>query len=140
MGAEADGRTTPGDLGMGGMLVSKAGFLGRDALQRPGLRQADRLQLVGLVPVDKTSTLAEGAQVLDRATASGPGCSIGHVSSAAFSVALGHGVALALVKGGQARMGETVYLADPARGARVTVAARVSPPCFYDPEGERLRD
>ena len=138
MGAEADGRTTPADLGLARMLSKRKSFIGQAGLRRPGLDQADRLQLVGLLPVSPGDKLAEGAQVLAEPTARGPGCSIGHVSSAATSVALEQSVALALIKGGRERMGETVYLADPARGVRDTVPARITQPCFYDPDGERL--
>jgi sarcosine oxidase subunit alpha len=139
MGTEADGRTTPADLGLARMLSKKKRFVGQPGLRRPGLDQADRLQLVGLLPVSAGDWLAEGAQVLGQSAASGPGCSIGHVSSAVMSVALEQSVALALVKGGRERMGETVYLADPARGARKTIPATVTQPCFFDPDGERLR-
>lgn len=138
MGTEADGRTTPADLGLDRLLSKKKSFIGQPGLRRPGLDQADRLQLVGLLPVAAGDKLAEGAQVLAKPATSGPGCSIGHVSSAVTSVALEQSVALALIAGGRERMGETVYLADPARGARSTVPARVTEPCFFDPDGERL--
>ena len=140
MGTEADGRTTAEDLGLGRMLSKKKWFVGQLALQRPGLNHANRLKLVGLTPVSPGDELPEGAQVLAQAVATGPGCSIGHVSSAAHSVVLGTAIALALVKGGSLRSGDTVYLADPARGANETIAARVTYPCFYDPEGARQHD
>lgn len=138
MGTEADGRTTAKDLGLHAMLSKKKWFVGQLALQRPGLDHADRLKLVGLSPVSPGDQLAEGAQVLASPVATGPGCSIGHVSSSTHSVVTGTSIALALVKGGNLRSGDTVFLADPARGASNTVPARVTSPCFYDPEGERL--
>lgn len=138
MGAEADGRTTARDLGLHRLLSKKKWFIGQLALQRPGLDNADRLKLVGLTPVAPGDELPEGAQVLAEAVATGPGCSIGHVSSSTHSVVLGTSIALALVKGGNLRSGDTVFLADPARGAVQTIPARVTSPCFYDPEGERL--
>ena len=138
MGTEADGRTTPADLGLQRMLSKKKWFVGQLALQRPGLNHPQRLKLVGLIPVQASDELPEGAQVLDQAEATGPGCSIGHVSSSTRSVVLGHAIALALVKGGDLRSGDTVFLADPARGMRETIAARVTSSCFYDPDGARL--
>lgn len=140
MGAEADGRTTAGDLGLHGMLSKKKWFIGQLALQRPGLHNADRLKLVGLTPVTPGDELPEGAQVLAESLVTGPGCSIGHVSSSTHSVVSGTSIALALVKGGSLRSGDTVFLADPARGASETIPARVTSPCFYDPEGERLHE
>jgi sarcosine oxidase subunit alpha len=59
---------------------------------------------------------------------------IGHVTSAYRSPALGRSIALALVAGGRARMGRTLFV--PMPGA--TLAVRVAPPVFLDPEGRRL--
>jgi sarcosine oxidase subunit alpha len=50
---------------------------------------------------------------------------------------LGHSIALAMLSGGPARIGETVRALDPVRGGDVEV--EVCDPVFYDPEGERLR-
>ena len=57
----------------------------------------------------------------------------GHVTSAYRSDALGRTFALALLKGGHARMGQTVYLPLPDG----TVAARVTSSVLLDPEGTR---
>ena len=61
---------------------------------------------------------------------------LGHVTSPTFSPALGHPIALALLKGGTALRGETVVAAAPLDGSFVKV--RVVDPVFYDPKGERL--
>ena len=59
---------------------------------------------------------------------------LGHVTSSYYSAALDHSIALALVKGGHSRMGETVRVQNfDGR----TIAAKISSPVFYDPEGER---
>ena len=51
-----------------------------------------------------------------------------------MSACLGHPIALALVAGGRARKGETIYAALPGtEPLPVTVTA----PVFYDPKGER---
>jgi sarcosine oxidase subunit alpha len=54
---------------------------------------------------------------------------LGHVTSSYDSVALGRPFALALVRGGRDRIGETLY----GDG----VAAEVVGPVLYDPEGAR---
>ncbi|MCC7325539.1 MAG: FAD-dependent oxidoreductase [Burkholderiales bacterium] len=46
-------------------------------------------------------------------------------------------IALALLERGRARHGEELWAVSPLAGARVRV--RIGPPCFIDPEGERLR-
>jgi sarcosine oxidase subunit alpha len=59
---------------------------------------------------------------------------LGHVTSSYHSPALGRSFALALVKGGRARIGETL-LAPLLTGALAGVT--VAKPVFYDPEDAR---
>jgi heterotetrameric sarcosine oxidase alpha subunit len=137
MGTEADGRVTPYDLGMARMVSKKKDFIGRIALNRPALQADDRLSLVGLIAEDNAE-LREGAHILATENASGFGASIGHISSAAYSTALNKPVALAMLKSGQTRHDETVYVCDPVRD-NTLVPVKVVTPCFYDPAGDRLR-
>jgi sarcosine oxidase subunit alpha len=58
---------------------------------------------------------------------------IGHVTSSYYGARIGRGFALALVAGGRERHGEKVWARLPDR----TIAARICPPVFYDPEGRR---
>jgi len=59
---------------------------------------------------------------------------VGHVTSSYSSAILGHGIALAVVKGGQERMGQTVYL--PMDDGQIHEAEIVNS-VFYDPKGQR---
>ena len=59
---------------------------------------------------------------------------IGHVTSTYFSPTLGHSIAMALIKGGSRRMGET--LSFPVGEGRV-IKAKVVDPVFLDKEGAR---
>jgi heterotetrameric sarcosine oxidase alpha subunit len=137
-GPELDGRTTPEDLGLGRLVsAKKPDFIGKHLRERTALKEAARLRLVGLVPADGTSKLRPGAQIVGVPAPTLPTRSLGHIASAAHSPVLGHSVALALVSGGLARKGETLYasylLEDGA-----TVPVRVVDPVFVDPEGKRL--
>ena len=58
---------------------------------------------------------------------------LGHVTSSYHSAALERTFALALVKGGRQLIGRTVLA--PLRDR--TIAATVTEPIFYDPEGTR---
>ena len=58
----------------------------------------------------------------------------GHVSSSYYSACLGHSIALALIKGGRARMGDKVNA--PLADGRV-IRATITSPVFYDPDGAR---
>ncbi|MBU3919858.1 MAG: hypothetical protein KJ961_04550, partial [Alphaproteobacteria bacterium] len=59
---------------------------------------------------------------------------LGHVTSAYWSEALGRSVALALVAGGRACMGQDVAVC----AAKVQTRATISGTVFYDPKGERI--
>ena len=59
------------------------------------------------------------------------------MTSAAFSPTLGHSIALALLKFGASRRGQTVRIHDPVRGD--DVAVEVCDPVFVDSEGVRVR-
>ena len=137
-GPELNGRTTAEDLGLGRMVsAKKPDFIGKHLRERPALKEAGRLRLVGLVPADGTSKLRPGAQIVAEAAPTLPGKSLGHITSTAHSPTLGHSVALALVSGGAARKGETLYAAYLLEDG-ATVPVRVVDPVFVDPEGKRL--
>jgi sarcosine oxidase subunit alpha len=97
------------------------------------MKSAARKQLVGLLAKDG-SLLEEGAQVVATPGQEAPMKLIGHVTSSYASAALGHPIALAMVAGGRARIGETLWV--PMHDGEVEVT--VTKPVFYDPEGARL--
>jgi sarcosine oxidase subunit alpha len=131
IGAEADGRTTPLDLGFDRMLRKAGGFVGVQALGRPELAAADRRRLVGLVSPEQ---IPEGAMLV-----AGHGEPVeGHVTSAGPRLLEAGGVALALLASGMERQGETLLATSPTRGRHVQVT--VTAPVFHDPEGTRYRD
>jgi sarcosine oxidase subunit alpha len=135
-GAEINGQTTPADLGLARLVAKGKYFVGRRMLERPALIDAARPRLVGLVPVDGVTPIMAGSQLVDDPDARPPVPMLGHVTSPTFSPTLGRPIALALIKVGIARKGETVVAAAPLHGSAVT--ARIVDPVFYDPAGERL--
>jgi len=136
-GNELNGQTTAADLGMGRMMSARKDFVGRIMARRPGLADPSRPSLVGLKPVDGETRLRAGAHLVAKEAQPTATNDQGHVTSAAFSPTLGHPIALALLRDGARRHGETVTLHDPVRGADVD--AVVCEPVFVDPEGGRLR-
>ena len=134
IGAEADGRTTPADLGLGGMLRKAGGFVGWQALLRPALTdQTGRRHLVGLTSVDH-APIEEGAMLVAH-EGDKP---LGHVTTPAPRVAEPGAIALGLLTDGATRHGEVLLAWSPTR--RSTVPVRVGSPLFYDTEGARYRD
>ena len=78
--------------------------------------------------------LPEGAQLVGSPQLPEPPVPmLGHVTSSYRSAALDRTFALALVKGGRERIGETLYSPVDGRLVAVTVAE----PVLYDPEGAR---
>ena len=132
IGQDTDGTVTPQDLGMDWVVSKKkADFIGLRSFARPDTSRPDRKQLVGLLPVDPDELLPEGAQLVEPGEAEVPVPMLGHVTSSYHSVALGRTFALALVKSGRDRVGQTLHA---ALGDR-TVAVAVTDPVLYDPEG-----
>ena len=76
--------------------------------------------------------LEEGAQVMAQPGVRPPSRPFGHVTSSYHSAVLGRSIALALVAGGRARMGQTLYVPDRGRGR-----GRGHLACFLRPGGER---
>lgn len=135
-GNEISGQTTARDLGLGRMLSRKKDFIGRALAERPALVAASRPALVGLKPVDRSQRLRAGAHLVAADAQPIAANDQGYVTSVAFSPALGHWIALALLSGGASRHGERVRVFDPVRSG--DMLAEVCDPVFYDPAGERL--
>jgi sarcosine oxidase subunit alpha len=136
-GGELNGQTTAQDLGMARMMSKKKDFVGRAMARRPGLVSPDRPALVGLLPVDRTQRIRAGAHLLPIGAAAVPENDEGWITSAAHSPMLGCWIALAMLKGGPARIGQRVRAWDQIRHAETEV--EVVAPCFVDPDGARLR-
>jgi sarcosine oxidase subunit alpha len=134
-GAEIDGRTTARDLHLDWMLSSKKPFIGSAMMDRNGLTSSDRLQLVGLLSLDNRP-FNGGAHVVEELDERNPHGSIGHITAACYSPALGRYIALALVKGGKARHGSRAFVSDPLRKRFGPV--QIVSHHFYDPEGSRM--
>jgi sarcosine oxidase, subunit alpha len=134
VGQDTDGTVTPDDAGLTWAIgKNKADFVGKRSLERASMMAPDRKQLVGLRTYSG-APLEEGAQVAARARQRPPMELIGHVTSSYSSSVLGYPIALAVVAGGRARIGQTLYVPMPDGDIEV----KVTSPVFYDPKGERL--
>jgi len=134
VGQDTDGTATPDDAGLAWAIGrKKPDFVGKRSLERPAMKSPERKQLVGLLAKDG-SLLEEGAQVVATPGQRTPMKLIGHVTSSYASAALGHSIALAMVAGGRARIGETLWIPMP----RGEIEVAVTKPAFYDPDGAKL--
>jgi sarcosine oxidase subunit alpha len=135
IGTDTDGMTMPDDLGMSGSLRSKKiDFVGKRSLLTSDAKRTNRRQFVGLLPLDPDIVPHPGAHAIER-TSSGMR-SLGWVTSACHSPALGRSIALGMIARGRALIegGGEVELFHLGKTSR----ARVVSPVFYDPAGERL--
>lgn len=137
VGTDTDGSSTPDDVGWGSVARNKTGdFIGKRSLFRAANLAADRKQFVGLEPLEPQRALRPGGHLLLGPGRAAPALTDGWVTSACFSPALGRHIALGVLRGGRARLGEIVTVCDEEE----RFAARVVSPCFYDPDNDRLKD
>lgn len=134
-GAEIDGRTTARDLSLDWLLSKKKPFIGSAMMDREGMTEPDRLQLVGLISLDGRP-LNGGAHIVEQIDRENPRNSIGHITAACYSPALKQYIGLALVSGGKARRGSRAFTSDPLRDRFGPV--EIVSHHMFDPKNERL--
>ncbi len=140
VGQETDGTVTPLDLNLNWMIgKNKKDFIGKRSLTRSDIVSSDRKQLVGLVPVDKAYGIEEGQHVIEEQNLETPIKKpikmLGHVTSSYFSPTLNHCVAMALIKGGNRKIGSQLYISTSDLNV---IPVEVVKPNFIDPTNERL--
>ncbi len=136
-GAELNGISTAGDLGLGRMMSTKKDYIGRVLAGRPALVDPNRPVVVGFRPVDRKRRIRAGAHFIRQGLEAAAQNDEGYMTSVAFSPSIGHWIGLGFLARGPERMGEIIRACDPIRGEEYLV--EVVSPIFYDPEGEKLR-
>jgi len=132
VGSDTDGTTFPQDIGFGAVAAKKGcDFVGRRSTTAFEGQRRDRRQFVGLEVTDGAGPLAAGAHILPTDRKDG---SDGWVTSTTLSPTLRRPLALALVRRGESRLGETVHVWDLG----LSRSAVIVEPRFYDPKGTRL--
>ncbi len=137
VGSEIDGRTTPYDLGLGKMVAKDKDFIGQTLLNRSGLKSEERLQLVGLTAINEKFEIPAGGVVVEQPLSEKSQQRLsGWLTAAVYSPTLKIWVALALLKNGQNRQDDKLWVTSPIAGQSTQV--EVCHPCFFDTEGTRL--
>ncbi len=134
---EADGRTTADDLGLGELVSAGKWCVGKPLLGAPGAAGAG--PLAARRP-HRAGRRADAARRQDRRR-SGPRAAepdAGPRDLVVLEPATSTpGSRWRCSPDGRARHGETLWAVSPLAGAQARVT--VGPPCFIDPDGERLR-
>ena len=134
VGQDTDGSVTPSDLGMDWIVSkTKPDFIGKRGMARPDLQDPNRKQLVGLLTEDPNEVIPEGAHVVEDLKPQPPITMLGHVTSSYYSPNVGRSIAMAVIKGGHRRHGQTLSVPLVGRTLKVTVGE----PVFFDKEGSR---
>ena len=133
-GAELNGNTSAADLGFHRMLKKQGDFLGRALSHRSGMTSEDRLQLVGVRPTDPARRLRNGTHLVSSEARSS---SLGYITSSTPSVEREGWVGLALLAGGQRRMGQSLLAVSPIHDE--TTDVEIVSPHHVDPENLRVK-
>ena len=141
VGGEIDGRTTAADFGFAGMQKTDQDFIGKRALDRPGMSDESRKTLVGLIS-ENGEEIKRGSQLIEKRVdtpklGDPPVKMLGHVSSKYFSSNLQQHIAMGLLEKGEQWIGKTIYAASPLTATYVPV--KVVHHVFIDPKGDRAR-
>ena len=136
-GPELDGRTIPYDVSLEGLVSKKKDFIGKRSLAKEAFNQADRQKIVGLVPLDRKSSIPEGSHLVENKNAKLPNPKLGHVSSSCWSVENNNPFSLAILKDGKNMIGKKLFAVSPLKNTSIEVEVMSSH--YVDHEGKRVR-
>ena len=136
-GSELDGRTIPYDNSLEGLLSKKKDFIGKRSLNREAFIADNRQKIVGVVPLDKKTSLPEGSHLVKDAKASLPNPKLGYISASCWSVEYDNPFSLAILKNGKNMIGEKLFVMSPLKNKIIPVEIVSSH--YVDPKGERVR-
>ncbi len=136
-GPELDGRTIPYDVSLEGLVSKKKDFIGKRSLTKEAFNKADRQKIVGLVPLDRKSSIPEGSHLVENKNAKLPNPKLGHVSSSCWSVENNNPFSLAILKDGKNMIGKKLFAVSPLKNTSIEVEVMSSH--YVDHEGKRVR-
>jgi sarcosine oxidase subunit alpha len=136
-GSEIDGRTIPYDNSLEGLVSKKKDFIGKRSLGKVAFVAPDRQKVVGIVPLDKKTSIPEGSYLVKDANAKLPNSKLGHVSASCWSVEYDNPFSLAILKDGKNMIGKKLYALSPLKNKSIPVEIISSH--YVDPKGERVR-
>ena len=136
-GSELDGRTIPYDNGLQGLVSKKKDFIGKRSLNKEAFIAVDRQKVVGVVPIDKKTSIPEGSHLVKDANAKLPNHKLGHISASCWSVEYNNPFSLAILHDGKNMIGQKLFALSPLRNKSIPVEIVSSH--YVDPKGERVR-
>ncbi len=136
-GSELDGRTIPYDNSLEGLVSKKKDFIGKRSLSKKAYVAPDRQKVVGVIPLDKKTSIPEGSYIVKDAKAKLPNPKLGHVSASCWSVEYDNPFSLAIIKDGKNMIGQKLFALSPLKNK--TIPIEIVSSHYVDPKGERVR-
>ena len=136
-GSEIDGRTIAYDLSLENMLSQKKDFVGKRSLSRKAFNEPGREKIVGIVPIDKKTSIPEGSYLIKNENTLLPVPKLGYISASCWSVEFDNPFSLAIIKDGKNKIGEKLFAVSPLKN--VSIPVEVVSQHYVDPEGQRVR-
>jgi len=136
-GSELDGRTIPYDNSLEGLVSKKKDFIGKRSLNRKAFIAEDRQKVVGVIPLDKKTSIPEGSHLVKDANAKLPNSKLGYISASCWSVEYDNPFSLAILKDGKNMIGQKLFVMAPLKN--ITIPVEIVPSHYVDPKGERVR-
>ncbi len=136
-GSELDGRTIPYDNSLEGLVSKKKDFIGKRSLSKLAFVAPDRQKIVGVVPLDKKTSIPEGSYIVKDAKAKLPNPKLGHISASCWSVEYDNPFSLAIIKDGKNMIGQKLFALSPLKNK--TIPVEIVSSHYVDPKGERVR-
>ena len=136
-GSELDGRTIPYDNSLEGLVSKKKDFIGKRSLERKAFIAEDRQKVVGVVPIDKKTSIPEGSHLVKDAMAPTPNPKLGYISASCWSVEYDNPFSLAILKDGKNMIGQKLFAMSPLKNK--TIPVEIVSSHYVDPKGERVR-
>ncbi len=136
-GLEGDGHANIYDVGMGWVVSKNKGdFIGKRSTERDLSVGGPRPEVVGLLPDDTEFVPPKGSPIINTNTDDDAQKMIGMVTIGFHSPNLQRSIALAQIRDGRSRIGETISVFTKQQ----IKTAKICEPVFFDPDGERMRN
>ena len=136
-GSELDGRTIPYDNSLEGLVSKKKDFIGKRSLNRSAFVADDRQKIVGVVPLDKKTSIPEGSYLVKDPKAKLPNPKLGHISASCWSVEYDNPFSLAILHDGKNMVGKKLFALSPVKNK--SIAVEIVSSHYVDPKGVRVR-
>ena len=136
-GSELDGRTIPYDNSLEGLVSKKKDFIGKRSLNRKAFVAEDRQKGVGVVPLDKKTSIPEGSHLVMNPKTQLPNPKLGYISASCWSVEHDNPFSLAILKDGKNMLGKKLFAMSPLKN--ITIPVEIVSSHYVDPKGERAR-